>query len=359
MKYRIKLLLLVVVILVASCGKKKEEEIKVIKPISYQEVGYLGGEKSRTFSGTSRTDKVVNLSFRSAGIVTVFDIKIGQLVEKGQLLGKLDNVQARLNYENAVSSLNSAESEMNTSKLNLDRTRSLYEKGSSSLSDYESAKNIFRTASASHQSAKRTVAIQQDQITYGYLYAPEDGTIASISAEVNENVNAGYVVAVLNVSGDMEISLGLPESVINNVKQGMNVAISFSSIGSGDFKGQVSEVAPSIDASTSTYPVRVKVLNPTSEIRSGMAASVTFNFGKDVNNENVLVIPAKSVGEDDKGNFVFLINDKDGLGTVKKQHVKIGTLTSEGFQILEGLSHGEKIATAGLQTLLDGQEVKL
>lgn len=348
------------VLALLSCGDEKKEEKKIVRPVSYQEVGYLGGEKSRTFSGTSKTDEVVNLTFRNGGIITTFDIKLGQKVKKGQLLSKLDNVQSRLNYENAVSSLNSAASQMNTSKSNLDRVRSLYEKGSSSLSDYESAKNSFLTAEASHESAKRSVDIQQEQIRYGYLYAPADGTIASINSEVNENVSAGQNIAVLNVSGDMEISLGLPESIINNVEEGMIVKVSFPALLDQEFKGKVSEVAPSVDSNTSTYPVRAIIIDATEDIKSGMATNVTFDFGNGGNTAKILIVPAKSVGEDSEGNFVFIIESEDGkMGVAKKQPVNIGGLTSEGFEIKNGLSAGQKIATAGLQTLLNGQQVLL
>ncbi|WP_411030667.1 efflux RND transporter periplasmic adaptor subunit [Spongiimicrobium sp. 3-5] len=343
-----------------SCGENNKEEKKIVRPVSYQEIGYLGSENTRTFSGTSKTDEVVNLTFRSGGIITAFDIKLGQKVKKGQQLSRLDNVQSRLNYENAISSLNSAASQMNTAKLALDRVRSLYEKGSAALSDYESAKNSFLTAKASHESALRSVAIQQDQVSYGYLHAPADGTIAAVNAEINENVTAGQIIAVLNVSGDMEISLGLPESIINNVNQGMPVALSFSSLSGQEFKGRVSEVAPSVDGNTSTYPVRIIIIDPTDDIKSGMAANVTFNFGNGAADKKVLVAPAKSVGEDDKGNFVFVIESDDGkTGTAKKQTVTIGNLTSEGFEIIDGLNVGQKIATAGLQTLLNGQKIRL
>ena len=342
-----------------SCGEDKKEEEKFVRPVKYQEVGYLGGEKIRTFSGTAKTDKIIGLSFRSNGIITTFDIKLGQEVKKDQLLATLDNVQARLNYENAIASKNSAESQMNTAKLALDRTRSLFEKGSASLSDFESAKNSYKTAQASFESSKRSVAIQQENIRYGYLYAPEDGIIAAVSAEVDENVSAGQSIATLNAGTDMEISLGLPESVINSVKPGNIVDVSFSSLPDQKFKGTVSEVAPSVDPNTATYPVLVKVNNPSSEIKSGMAANVTFDMGEQTTEGSVLVAPANAVGEDSNGRFVFLIEESDGNATVKKQQVEIGALTGEGFEIRSGLSAGQKIATAGLQTLLDGQEVKL
>ncbi len=360
MKYFIKRIALVIFATVfIACGEEEKKEEKQPRPVKYQEVGFLGGEKVRSFSGTARTDKIVNLSFRNSGIVTVFDMKLGQKVKKGQLLAKLDNVQSRLAYEQAVTQLNSAASQMNTAKLSLNRVRSLYEKGSASLSDFEAAKNSFKTAEESHKSAKRGVDIQAEQIQYGYIYAPEDGIIASISAEVDENVSPGQAVAVLNAGTDMEITLGLPESIINGVNQGMDVAVGFTSLGGENFKGKVTEVAPAVDANTSTYPVRVTVTNPTDAIKTGMAATVTFDFADHKMDNTVLVVPAHAVGEDSNGRFVFLIEDDGDNAKVKKQQVVLGSLTSEGFEITSGLSAGQKIATAGLQTLLDGQEVRM
>jgi multidrug efflux system membrane fusion protein len=351
--------LLLVAVIFISCGEKKEEEKPPVRPVSYQEVGFLGGESTRTFNGTANTEKVINLSFRNNGIITEFHLKIGQTVKKGQLLAKLDNVQSRLNYENSLSSLNSAKSQRNTEKLSLDRVRSLYEKGSTSLSDYEAAKNQYRTAVDSYESAKRSVAIQQEQIRYGFIYAPENGVIAAVNAEIEENVTAGQNIAVLNAGSDMKIELGIPENIINQVQKDMTVVINMSSLEGKTFSGQITEVSPSIDPNTSTYPVSVKIIDPSKEIKSGMAANVTFEFGKVQSSNKTLVIPAKSVGEDATGNFVFLIEESDSKSIVKKQPVTVGNLTSEGFAVKTGLTAGQKIAIAGLQTLLDGQEVKL
>lgn len=342
-----------------SCGEEKKEEKKELRPVRYEEVGFSSGDKVRTFSGTSRTDKIIKLSFRSTGIITEFDIKIGQKVKKGQQLAKLDNVQARLNYQNALSQQNSAESAMNTAKLSLDRTRKLFEKGSTSLSNFEAAKNQYTSAKNSFNSAKQTVALQMEQIQYGYLIAPENGTISAVSVEVDENVSPGQTIATLNSGTDMEIALGLPESVINDVKQGMEVEINFTSIAAQQFKGRITEVSPALDPNTATYAVRILVTNPSDAIKSGMAANITFDFSNKTTAKQGLVVPATAVGEDSTGNFVFLVLVDGDTGTVKKQSVTIGQLTTDGFEIKSGLSSGQKIATAGLQTLLDGQKVKL
>jgi len=345
--------------LLLGCGEKEVKEEIVLRPVKYSEVTFLGGEMTRQFSGAARTQKIVNLSFRSSGIVTKLDMKLGQNVKKGQLLGALDNVSARLNYESSISSKNSAESQMNTTKLSLNRMRTLYEKGSASLSDYEAAKNSYRTAVASLESSQRSVSIQQDQIQFGYLYAPEDGVIASVSTELDENVSPGQTIGVLNAGTAIEISLGLPESVINAVKKDMKVNVSFTAIEGKTYNAVITEVAPALDVNTSTYPITVMVTDTDKNIKSGMAANVLFEFIDEDVKKDFMVVPASAVGEDGNGRFVFLIEGDATKATVKKQAITIGALTPDGFEVKSGLKVGQKIAIAGLQTLLDGQDVKL
>ncbi len=346
-------------LLVTSCGEDKITEEKLVRPVIYHKVGISGGDKVRVFSGTSKTDQVVKLSFRSSGVLSELNFNLGQKVKKGELLAKLDNVQARLNYENSRSSKNSSESNMNTTKLNLNRVKALYEKGGSSLSDLEAAKDASRTAQQNFNSAKRNVDIQQEQINYGYLYASNDGEIASVNVELNENISTGQVIATLNSGTNMKITLGLPESVINKVKLNMPVQVTFASLNGKSFNGSVSEVSPSLDTNTATYPITINVEDSSSEIKSGMAANVTFNFKNSGSqaDESFLVVPSNAVGEDANGRYVFVLNQSGDTAIAKKQTIQIGKLTSEGFEVVSGLESGQMIATAGLQTLLEGQEV--
>lgn len=358
----IGLILLSLYMTLTSCGDEEKIDETVPRPIEYAQVKVLGGAMTRTFSGTAKTEKIVNLSFRNSGIITVFNLKLGQKVKKGELLAKLDNVQSRLSYEQAVTTLNSSASQMNTAKLNLDRIRILYERGSSSLSEFESAKDSYRTAKESYRSAERGVAIQNEQIQYGYIYAPEDGTISSIVVEIDENVSAGQTVAVLNSGTDMETSLGIPESIINKIEEDMEVEVMFSAIPSKKYKGLVTEVSPSVDNSTATYPILVKIINPSEEIKSGMATNVTFDFSTKLENNtvnNIPVVPTSAVGQDTEGQFVFLIEPDGNESKVKKHYITIGELTNEGFPVISGLKVGQKVAIAGLHTILDGQKVKI
>lgn len=352
----VKLLSITLLLMATACKEEKVEE-PVVRPVVYHQVSMSTGVRKRTFSGAAETDKMINLSFRNQGIITYFNIRIGQKVKKGELLARLDNVEARLAYERSITEQNSMESSMKTAKLNYDRVRSLYEKGSSSLSDFENAKNSYQNAVNGYESAKRGVEIQREQINYGFIYAPENGIISAVDAEIEENVAPGQLVGVLNAGDQMTIRIGLPESVINDVKENMEVAIAFPSIRGEEYHGIVKEVSPAVDPNTATYPIKINLTDADYQVKSGMAANVTFNFAELVSES--LIVPASSVGEDSDGQYVFLISQKEDDYVVNKKTIEIGELTSTGFIVKSGLSEGQFIAAAGLQTLLDGQEVRI
>ncbi len=348
-------------LLLNACKEKEVKKEEVLRPVKYEVVGTSNIQGKRTYSGTAKASDAIGLSFRSGGIITKVNYWKGDKVKKGAVIARLDNVEANLAYEQSVSALNSAKSAMNTAKSNLNRIKSLYEKGSNSLSDYEQAKNSYQSALDQYESAKRNKSIQATQLSYGIIKAPKDGVIAWTDGAVNEQVTAGHQFAELNAGKGIKVEVGLPEAVINKVKVNMSTKIKFSVIENKVFEGRIFEVSPSIDPNSLTYITAIEIINPVPEIKPGMASNVTFDFSQNsTNTSNKLIIPVKAVGEDGKGNFVFVVESNDGkIGKVKKQHIEIGALTSSGFEVKKGLSSGEKIATAGLQTLLDGQKVKL
>lgn len=360
MKTKLYLLTTLAVLFLSACAEQQVEE-KFVRPIRSMLIQTGSHDAARDFSGTAQTDRVIDLSFRSGGIITKFDIKLGQKVNKGDLLAELDNVAARLSYEQARSSRSSAKSDYDTKQLNLQRVRELYEKGGASLSDYEAAKNAFRAANANYKSAQRSVEIQQEQIRYGKIIAPESGVIAAVNNEVNENVAAGQTVATLNAGTEMEIQLGLPESIINLVSPETVVAIRFSALANKAFAGKVKEVSPSINQQTATYPVRIAITDATDDVKAGMAATVTFDFSKlsEEGQSDEILVPASAVGEDSNGRYVFVVLQKDGTATVKKRVITIGNLVSDAFEVKSGLQVGDRIVTAGVHSVVDGQQVSI
>ncbi len=73
-----------------------------------------------------------------------------------------------------------------------------------------------------------------------------------------------------------------------------------------------------------------------------------------------MMVPAVAVGEDRDGRYVFVLEPgAEGEGSVTRREVTVGELTSEGLEILSGLTEGELLVTAGVRRLTDGEAVKM
>ena len=311
------------------------------------------------YSGVAQAGTETNLSFRVGGIVASVQVRVGQKVVKGASVASLSDDDARLQYEKAQAAEKNTRVQMDTAKANLDRVRGLYENNNVALSEYESAKNNYAAAASSYESSKRSADLERSQLTYTKLFAPMDGFITRVNVEKNENVQAGSTVAVLNSAGDFEIAVGLPENIISQVKTGDKTSISFSSIPDEVFAGVVTEVSYAISSETSTYPITVTLESGSERIRPGMAADVTFTFAAG-QGEQHLAVPANAVAQDQKGNYVFIVEPaEDGFGFVRRREVTVGKLTGEGFAVKEGLSEGELVVTSGVNKISDGMKVRV
>lgn len=350
--------LLVLVAFYCGCSGKKEEKKEILRPVQYEKVVPGGGAKQRVFSGTAKSGTETKLSFKVNGNIERLIVKVGEHVNAGGLIATLDNSDLQLQYEQQDAAVKNADAQEKQAKSNFGRVRSLYENGNAALSEYESAKAQFESAKANESSAKKARKLAEAQLSYAKLRAPVKGKVATVNAEINENVQAGEQIVMLSSEGDLEVNLGVPESFISRINVLDKVKVEFSSNRGQQYTGVVSEVSFSINDETSTYPVVVKLDGNTSDIRPGMAANVTFDFASE-NQSELLIVLAKAIGEDQEGNFAFVLEQENDYYLAKRRTLKIGQLTPQGFEILEGLEEGEVIATAGLQTLLDGMKVKL
>jgi multidrug efflux system membrane fusion protein len=139
------------------------------------------------------------------------------------------------------------------------------------------------------------------------------------------------------------------------VKVGTKVRIEVSALGDKRMAGTVREV--SFVSESSTYPARVAFDEPLETLRPGMAASATFDLGSKTAE---LSVPASAVANLEEGSFVFLLEPaSDDAFTVTRRAITLGSLIGESFEITKGLGAGDRVATAGLSSLVDGMQVKL
>ena len=358
---KIKILAIVwILLLMMDCSSKDVDIDKtIIRPIKYSQVKETSGEFLKTFNGTSQSGAETKLSFRTNGLITEINTKVGKKVKKGQLLAQMDLSEIYLNNQRANAALLSAKSQLETAQSGFERIKELYQLNSASLSDYEQAKNAYLAAKSAYHGAQKSMELHKKQFEYAQIKAPDDGVISGVYAEINELVSAGYPVFTINSNEDeIEAIIGVTENYISEIKNGDKAKIAFTGIPNNIFEGIVTEVGFA-SAQLATSPVVLKILDTTEKMRPGMPVEVTFKFSKN-QAQSYLSVPITSVANDQDGTFVFvLIPDKKGIYKVAKTKVSTGKLTNNGFEILSGLNREDLVATAGLRSLSDGMKVKL
>jgi len=364
---------LATLLLFTACGEKEVPPVKEsIRPVRFEKVIKSGMGSNTTFSGTCQSDKEAKMSFKVAGKLSKLNVEVGDKVRRGQVIAVIDAVDYSITYDQAVDQMKGAKTQQESAKTqrianksNYERVEKLYENNSVSVSEYEQAKAAYNVSVSQYEAAvsqvataKKQVEAAKNQVGYTRLTAPFSGVITEVNASENELVGSGNPIATLSADGRPEVKVGIPETVIADIKKGQKVNIHFSTMPDRSFTGKVKEVAYSSN-NTSTYPVIISINKPSSKIRPGMAASVTFSSDPAKAAKSAIIAPAKGVGQGPDGHFAFVIQ-KNGDGyNVKKTNLTIGESLPKGFEIKSGLKEGDMVATAGLNSLLDGLKVKL
>ncbi|MDT0540708.1 efflux RND transporter periplasmic adaptor subunit [Croceitalea sp. P059] len=349
-----------VLLIFSSCNDSKSKsdanQNEDIRAVRYKSIFLSGGKQIKTYSGTTQSASESRLSFRTGGLITELKTDVGKKVKKGQLLAKLDVTDAQLNYEKAAASERSAKIQLETSKSNLDRVKQLYLANSTSLSEYENEKNNYASALSNYESSRKSLNLQASQFSYAKIIAPADGVISEVNFKLNEYAQAGNTVFVFNAeNSEIEANIGVPEKQIANVTSGQTVKVS---IGETEIMGEVTGVSYST-SSSATYPVIIN-LGADDSLRPGMPCRATFEFNYGTGQPQ-LVAPIKSISENTNGTYAFVLvkNDSSSHYTVERRDVEIGPINDEGFIIISGLNEGEKVATAGISSLVNGMKVTL
>ncbi len=342
--------------LLVGCEKDSAPQEDVLRPVRYHLVEDNSAGRDRSFSGTSKSTKESRLSFKIGGTATSVPAQIGQNLKKGDLIAQLDAANYLLQVEQAQAALVEAQAGERNAVSNYERAKGLYANDNASLNELDAARANSDSARAQVRAASKALEIARLNASYTRLYAGDDCSIASIEVEVNENVSAGQQIAVVSCGSEFEVTLDVPESVISSIDQYTPVSISFGSISGVQFSGEVSEISTS--GTSAAFPVVVKVHESHPALRSGLAANVTFQFDAP-SIDNTYVLPVSSVVKDPGGTFVFIARpDGDpGQAVVERRPIALGELTQFGVEVLEGLSPGDRVVTAGITVIRDGQRV--
>ncbi|MEO0324496.1 MAG: efflux RND transporter periplasmic adaptor subunit [Myxococcota bacterium] len=351
---------LVALLLGSGCGDVEEVPEPIVRPVRYVVASTGDGAAARTFSGTAAAGESSRLSFRVAGRILAVEVDVGDRVEEGQLVARLDDADYDLQVREARANTASARATLRNAEAQYRRTRELYENNNASRSDLDNARAQSESAQMQVASVSQRVQLLERQKAYTRLEAPAAGVISSVDAEVSENVQAGTPIATLQSGDQLQVDIGVPESLIRRVSRGAAATVSFEALGDRSFAGRVFEVGVSTGQNRAAYPVTVRLPEEASaDVRPGMAAEVELTFEAN-EGDATLRLPSSAVGEDRQGRFVFEVERTEpGFGVVHRRGVTIGELTTQGVAVLEGVDDGQLIVSAGVARITDGLRVRV
>ena len=344
--------------LIAGCDPPPVVERTEVRPVRYTRVAPQGNIDERVFSGTAKAELETDLSFKVSGTLISRPARVGNTLQRGDLVAELDATDYRVRVQEAEAGLARGRAELRNAEAGYERTRGLYENRNASRSDLDAARANAESARAQLRASSQQLEAARLQLSYTRLMAPEQCLVAQVFAETNQNVQAGQAIVQVNCGQCAEVVVSVPESAISRVTAGTTVRVEIDAIPQESLTGVVTEVGVASGSAT-IYPVTVALQEGCQSVRSGMAADVAFRFPTR-GPAGQLVVPFVAVGEDSDGRFVFVLEPSDADQWVaNRRGVEVTGPTPEGLVVTSGLGEGELIATAGVRRLTDGQIVTL
>jgi multidrug efflux system membrane fusion protein len=288
------------------------------------------------------------MGFRVAGKIVQRLVNIGDRVEIGQIVARLDDTDLKLAEGSAKAALAAARTRRDVAIDNFERARMLLPKAFIAKATFDARKNEMDAAIGAFDSAEAQLSQAINAAGYATLRADKAGIVTAVRAEPGQVVNAGTPIIVLAESGETEIAIVVPEQDVARLAIGQPIDLTLWAGPRTSLKGSIREISAQAESDSRTYAVRATVHEPPAAMRLGMTATVSIKV-EDAAASVVVPLTAVTV--------VFVV--EPASRTVRKQPVTLAATAPEGVGIAGGLEPGDIIVTAGVQFLRDGMKVRL
>ena len=327
--------LAVTLVFLSSCSSKKEstsEEAERIEPVKVEVIEKQEISRDVMFSTTLLGYETLNVAPSVNGKIERILVEVGSRVTKGQLLVQMDQNQ------------------YNTTKLafanlgvEMARMEALKETGSISQQAYDQMKLSYDQTEESLDFLKKNT----------YYTAPFSGVITAKNYEEGE-LYGGQPILVLTQISTLKAFISVPESYFTLVKSGMQVELSTEVYPNKTFPAIIDIIYPTIDPTTHTFQVQLKIPNGNELLRPGMFARVKLSLGQ----VDAMIVPyqavLKLIGSNDR--YVFI----DDNGVAKRVPVTLGQRFDDKIEILSPeITSGDKLVVTGQARLVNGVKLEI
>ena len=340
-----RLCLVLLCVLLIGCEEEKQP-VEIIRPVRAMKVANFAGVTDRSFPGRAVATRETDLAFEVGGRLVQRPVFVGDRVEAGTVLAKVDP----RDFENDVS----------FAKAGRDRARAHFERIERAAKTGAVAQQDLTDAEARWKMAAAELRVAQKALEDTVLIAPFAGTVSRTFRENFDNVRAKEPVIRLVDTSRVEFVIDIPEGLISMILYMQPIRVRFDAFPAVEVPAQVKEIGTEASDTTRTYPVTLIMDQPEGAlVLPGMVGTATGSASPPSEGQRTnIVVPVTAVFASKQNNesSVWVIDESSN--TVNRRTVQIGNLRSGGYVINAGLEPGEIIATAGAHYLSEGQKVR-
>jgi len=295
--------------------------------------------------GSLRSRQSVMLRPEVGGRITQLNFRDGQRVRRGQVLVQLDDQLPRAQIQQS-------QAELSIAQANHRRNQDLVGQGFiSQRSVDESAANL--------EVAQAKLALAQATAQRLKIVAPFDGVAGIRGVNVGDYLKDGADIVNIEDLDAVYVDFRLPERLQSKVRTGQIAQVTFDALPGARYAAVVQAISPQIDADGRAIAVRGCIDNRRLQLRPGMFARVTTVFSE---RSDARVVPEEAIVPDGSSPYVLKVVEgkEPGSKVTRRTPVQLGARSPGWVEVLDGLSAGDLVVTAGQQRIRkDGTEVRV
>ncbi len=336
----------------AGCNDTVAQKAEPPRPVLVATAHYEAETPERSFVGTIRPRIEADMGFRVPGKVAKRLVEVGQTVEIGQPLATLDEIDLKLQAEQAVAEFTAATGVLAQAAAAETRARDLRAKGWETDAQLDQAKATGDEARARLNRAERSVDLTKNSLSYATLVADTRGVVTATLIEPGQVVASGQTAIRVARFGEKEAVVAIPETLVERAKTG-TASVTLWSETNKTYAAKLREISPSADPATRTYLAKFSLPGAGDNVGLGMTATLTL---ADQATTRVARLPLSALFNEGTGPSLYVVDDK---GEVTLKPVTVKSYESGDVVITGGVDEGAKIVTLGVQKLDPSQRVRV
>jgi RND family efflux transporter MFP subunit len=341
------------VALLTACDAAEEPAAPEIRPVRVVTIENRTDGEVISVTGTVQAQTEVNLAFRIDGRMVERLVNVGDAVEAGQVIARLDPENEQNALRSAQAAVAAAAGQLAEARNNYDRQRQLLEGGWTTRVRYDQALQQRQTAQAQLDTVHAQLAIAEDRLSYTELIADAEGTVTARGAEPGEVVRGGQMIVQLARQDGRDAVFDVSPQIKDRAPADPVIDVSLTMDPSVTAIGRVREVSPRADPATGTFQVRVGLSDPPPQMRLG--STVTGRM--ELDGSGGIAIPASALTGTEGQPAVWVVDPTNM--TVALRAIEVARFDQASVFVARGLEPGDVVVTAGVQALRPDQKVRL